>query len=146
VDGQVNNSVGVSPFVIVPGNQLNEVRVKRNTSSSIEDGASGIRNEVLADNFFISISQNTLKFTFRGLLKSLADFFIASTLFKSDGQINDGDIIGGNSEGHTSQFALKTGDNFTDSLSSTSRRGDNVTISSSTSSPILTTSRGTINN
>jgi len=144
VESQINNSVGVTPFVIVPGNQLNEVRAKRNTGLSIEDRASVISDEVLTDNLFFSISQNTLKFTFRSVLNSLAQFFVGGTLFESNGQIDDGDIVSGDSEGHTSQLALKTGDDLTDGLSSTSRGGDDVTTSGSTSSPVLTTLGGTI--
>jgi hypothetical protein len=35
--GQVNHSVGVSPFVIVPGNDLMEVLVQRKTGMHVED-------------------------------------------------------------------------------------------------------------
>lgn len=60
VESEVDNSVRVAPFVIVPRNELDEVGVKRNTSLSIEDRASRISGEVLADNFFISVTQDTL--------------------------------------------------------------------------------------
>lgn len=58
--GQIDNSVGVAPFIIVPGDQLDEVRVEWDTGLGIEDRASGVSNEVLADNFFISVSQDSL--------------------------------------------------------------------------------------
>jgi len=146
VESQINNSVGVTPFVIVPGNELNEVRVKGDTSLGIEDGASSITNVVLRDDFFISVAQNTLKFTFSGILNGLAQFFVTGTLFKSDSQIDNGDIKSGDSERHTGQLALQTGDDLTDGLSGTSGGGDDVTTSSSTGSPVLTTLGGTIDN
>ena len=58
--GQIDNSVGITPFIIVPRDQLNKVRVEGDTSLSIEDGASGVSDEVLADNFFVSVSQDSL--------------------------------------------------------------------------------------
>jgi len=146
VESQINDSVGVTPFVIVPRNQLNEVRVKGDTGLGVEDGRVTISDEVLTDNLFISVAQDTLKFTFRSVLNGLAQFFVGSTLFESNGQIDNGDIVSGDSEGHTSQLALKTGDDLTDGLSSTSRGGDDVTTSGSTSSPVLTTLGGTIDN
>jgi len=61
VEGQIEESVGVAPFVIVPGNQLNEVGVEGDTGLGIEDGASAVTNKVLGDDFFISVSEDTLK-------------------------------------------------------------------------------------
>jgi len=75
----------------------------------------------------------------------LADFFVRSTLFQLDGQVDDRDVQSGDSEGHTGQFALKTGDNLSDSLGSTSAGGNDVSTSGSTGSPVLTTLGGTIN-
>jgi len=146
VEGQIEESVGVAPFVIVPGNQLNEVGVEGDTGLSIEDGGSGITNEILGDDFFISVSEDTLQFTFGGILDDLADFFVGGTLFQLDSQIDDGDVQSGNSERHTGQFALKIGNNLSDSLGSTSAGGNDVSTSGSTGSPILTTLGGTINN
>jgi hypothetical protein len=48
---EVNNSVGVSPFVIVPGHNLNKVGVQRDTSVDIEDGRVRVSNEIRGDNF-----------------------------------------------------------------------------------------------
>jgi hypothetical protein len=145
VEGQIEESVGVAPFVIVPGDELNEVGVKGDTGLSIEDGGSGITNEILGDDFFISVSEDTLQFTFGGFLDDLADFFIRGTLFQLNSQIDDGDIQSGNSERHTGQFTFKVGDNLSDGLGSTSAGGNDVSTSGSTGSPVLTTLGGTIN-
>ena len=145
MEGQIEESVGVAPFVIVPGDELNEVGVKGDTGLGIEDGGSGITNKVLGDDFFISVSEDTLQFTFGGFLDDLADFFVSGTLFQLDSQIDDGDVQSGDSERHTGQFALKFGDNLSDGLGSTSAGGNDVSTSGSTGSPIFTTLGGTIN-
>jgi len=145
VEGQIEDSVGVAPFVVVPGDQLDEVGVKGDTSLSIEDGGSSITDEILGDDFFISVAEDTLQFTFGSLLDDLADFFVRSTLFELDGQVDDRDVQSGDSEGHTGQFALKTGDDLSDGLGGTGAGGNDVSTSGSTGSPILTTLGGTIN-
>lgn len=50
---QINQSVGVAPFVIVPGDQFNEGVIQSNTSSGVEDAASGIMNEIGTNNFIM---------------------------------------------------------------------------------------------
>jgi len=44
--GKVDHSVGVSPLVIVPGDDLDETGVEGNTSISIEDGRARVSDEV----------------------------------------------------------------------------------------------------
>ena len=57
---KVHNTLGVTPFVIVPSNEFDEVGIQSDTSLSIEDGGSGFSDEVSGDNFFITIGKNTL--------------------------------------------------------------------------------------
>lgn len=146
MEGKIENLVGVTPFVIVPGDDLVEVVVQTNTGLVIEDGGSGVVHEILRDDFILGVAQNTLEFTFGGFLHGFTDVSIGGTLFESDGKINDGDVDGGNSEGHTSELALQLRKDETDSLSSTSGGGNDVGGGSSTSSPVLTTLGGTIDN
>lgn len=120
MEGKIKELVGVTPFVIIPRDNLVEVIRQTNTSLVIEDGGSGIMHEVLRDNFFFGITQNTLEFTFRSFLHGFTNVSIRSTLFKSDSKINNRDIDGRNSERHTSEFTLQLGENETNSLSSTS--------------------------
>ncbi len=57
---EVNNSVGVSPFVIVPRNDLDKVGVQGDTSVDVEDGGVGVSNEIGADNFISGVSEDSL--------------------------------------------------------------------------------------
>ena len=61
MSGQVNDSARVAPFVIVPRNELGKVRVEGDTGLGIEDGRARVLDEVLADNVFISVTQDTLE-------------------------------------------------------------------------------------
>lgn len=146
MEGKIEELVGVTPFVIVPRDDLVEVIGQTDTSLVIENGGSGVMHEVLRNNFFFSVTQDTLEFTLGGFLHGITDVSIRGTLFKSDGKINNGDVDGGDSEGHTGEFTLQFGEDETNSLSSTSGRRNNVGGGSSTSSPVLTTLGGTIDN
>jgi hypothetical protein len=55
---EVNNTAGVTPLVVVPGNELNEVGVERNTSLSIEDGRAGVTVQVSGDNVVLGVAKD----------------------------------------------------------------------------------------
>ena len=59
--GEVDNSVGVSPLVIVPGDQLVEVVVESDAGLRVEDRASGVVVEVRADDLLGGVSENSLE-------------------------------------------------------------------------------------
>ena len=61
MEGQIEESVGVAPFVVVPGDQLDEVGVEGNTGLGIEDRGSTITDEILTDDFFVSVTEDTLR-------------------------------------------------------------------------------------
>lgn len=55
---QVQNTAGVTPLVIVPGDQLDEVVVEGDTSLGVEDGGSGVAVHVGGDNVVLSVSED----------------------------------------------------------------------------------------
>lgn len=80
VDQEVNNTVRVTVFVIVPRNELDEVGVKSNTGSSIENGGFSATDEISRDNGIFSVAEDTLQFGFGGSLDNFLDFIIRSSL------------------------------------------------------------------
>lgn len=56
---QIQNTAGVTPLVVVPGDQLDEVVVQGDTSLGVEDGGSGVAVHVGGDNVVLSVSQDT---------------------------------------------------------------------------------------
>lgn len=63
VECQINQSVGISPLIIVPRDQLGEVVVQRDTSINIQDGGSAIMDEITADHGIVSVSKDSLNKT-----------------------------------------------------------------------------------
>ncbi len=134
---QVDNSGGVTVFVVVPGDQLDELWRQLDTGGSVEDGRSGVTQEVRGDNSVFSVTQDTLQLTFGSLLDDLLDFIVGGFLLQLDGQVDNGDIDGWDSESHTGQLTLQLRQDLTDSLSGTGGGWDDVTGSGSTTSPVL---------
>lgn len=57
---QVNDTAGVAPLVVVPGYELDEVRVERNTGLGVEDGRVLIAVQVGGDNVILGVREDAL--------------------------------------------------------------------------------------
>lgn len=77
---QVDDTAGVAEFVIVPGDELDELWAQLDTSGSIEDGGTVVTDEVRRNNFVFSVSQNALQWAFGSFLQLLLDFIVGGRL------------------------------------------------------------------
>ena len=119
VVGKINESVGVAPLIIIPGDDLDESGRELDTSILVEAGGKRAGNEILGDDGLIGVTKNTIKIGLGGGLHLGADLLVGGILLQSSGKVDDGNVGGGDSEGHTSEFAVELGDDFADSLGST---------------------------
>lgn len=103
-------------------------------------------HEVLRNDFLVGVSENSLEFILRSLLHGITESSVGCSLLELDGEIDNGDVDGGDTEGHAGELSLEFGENETDGLSGTSRRGNDVGRSSSSSSPVFATLGGSIDN
>lgn len=92
-------------LVVVPGNQLNEVRVERDASSSIEDWRVIICDEVSTDNLFFGVGQDALHFSFGCFFDDFLDGIHRSWSLGTTSQVDDRNIRCRNSERHSSELA-----------------------------------------
>jgi hypothetical protein len=58
VRDEVDDAVGVSPLVIVPADELDEVVVERDTGLGIEDGRVVVAVEIARDNLVLGVAEN----------------------------------------------------------------------------------------
>jgi len=137
VDEQVDDPLGVTPFVVVPGDELDEVLVQGDTSLGIEDGGVWVTDEISGDELIVGEGEHTLHGTVSSLLDGLLDFVIGSGLLETDDEIDNGDIRKGDTERHTGELAVEAGNNLSDSLGSTSRRRNDVGGSTTPTTPVL---------
>jgi len=94
VDSQVNQAVGVSPFVVIPRNDLEKVVVEEDACVGIDGGGGLVVNEIAGDKSFFGVSKNTLHWALGGFLEGTKDIILGGAFLGSDGQIDDGDIGG----------------------------------------------------
>lgn len=136
VDSKVDNTVAVSDLIVVPRDELDEVVVEGDTSSSIKDGRASVTEEVSGDGLVLGVAENTLQGSLRGLLDCLLDLVVRSSLLKANSQVDDGDVEGRDTEGHTGELAVEVWEDLADGLGSTSGGGDDVGRSRTTSTPV----------
>ena len=137
VVGEVDHSVGVSPLVVVPGDDLDESWRESDSGVSVEDGGEWAGGEVLGDDGILSVAKDSLELTLGSLLDSLLDGVVGSVGSESDGEVDDGDVGGWHSEGHTGELAVELWDNLADSLGGSGGGWDDVAAGSTASTPVL---------
>ena len=118
VAGEVDHLVGEAPLVVVPSNQLDEVLVQSDTSLGVEDGGVSVGTEVGGNDLVINVLEDTSHGAFSSSLHCSADLCVGCGLLEASGQVDDGDVAGGDTHGHTGQLAVELGDDLADSLCS----------------------------
>jgi hypothetical protein len=137
VDEEVDNTSGVTVFVVVPGDELDEVLVQQDTSLGVEDGGVGVAQEVGGDDVVLSVVEDALELALGLLLDDGLDVVVRGALVKSDSQVDNGHVSGWDTEGETSELAIEVWDDLADCLGGTGGRWDDVARSSSATSPVL---------
>lgn len=56
---EVENTAGVTPLVVVPGDELDEVLVEGDTGLGVEDGGGVVAVQVGGDDLVLGVSENT---------------------------------------------------------------------------------------
>jgi len=79
-----------------------------------------MRHEILRNKWSINILNNTIHWSISSGLNGISDLFPGGIFLELDGEINNRDISGWNSESHSCQFSLELWKNKSDSLSSSS--------------------------
>mmetsp|Transcript_27690 Transcript_27690/g.67390 ORF Transcript_27690/g.67390 Transcript_27690/m.67390 type:complete len:357 (-) Transcript_27690:112-1182(-) len=146
VNGQVDQTVGVSPFVIIPRDNLVEVVVQGHASTSVNNGTALVMKNILGNNGIIGVSENTLEVSFGGFLQGSLDVVTTAWLFGTDSQVDQGNVRGGDADSHTGQLAVEFRDDLTDSLGSSSTGRDKVVQGTTSSTPVLSSLGGSVDN
>lgn len=110
--GEIKHSVGVAPFIIVPCNDLVEIFVQGDACMNVQDWGMSIMADIRGDNFILWIAQNSLHGSISSLIDSLADVIISALFLSFEGEVHDGNVDGGHSEGHSSNFPFQAGNNL----------------------------------
>ena len=138
VEDEVDELVGITPLVIVPGDELYEMIVQHDACARIEDGGACVGVEVAGNDGLVGVADDALELLGLGSgLHGSLDLFIGGGLCERAGQVDDGNVDGGNPEAHTGQLAVEGGDDLTYGLGGAGGRGDDVVSRSTAAAPIL---------
>jgi hypothetical protein len=58
VGQEVEDTAGVTPLVVVPGDELDEVVVEGDTSLGVKDGGVGVAVQVAGDNLVLGVAED----------------------------------------------------------------------------------------
>ena len=134
---QIDDTLGVSPLVIVPRHEFDKVVIEGDTSLGIKDGRVWVTNKVGGHDLILGITENALHGSLGCSLDGSLDLSIGSGLLETDDEIDDGDVVGGDTECHSGKLAVQARNDLSDGLGGSSGAGDNVGGSTTSTTPIL---------
>lgn len=79
----------------------------------------------------------TLELAVGGVLDGLLDLVVRGTLLDTAGEVNDGDVRGRHTHGHTGELAVEGGDDLADGLGGAGGGGNDVLGCSTATTPVL---------
>ena len=123
---EVEGLGGITPLVVVPGNDLYELIGKSDTGFRVEDRDTRIVDEVGGNDHVLSIAEYPGHFILRSVFHGCAYLVVACRLCKIAGKIDNRDVNGGHTHGHAGELALKRGDDLPDSSGSAGGRRDDI--------------------
>lgn len=98
---KIHHPPRVTPLIIVPRDQLDKVIIQLDPSARIKDRRRGVSDKVGGDDRVLGVLEYALERAFGGLLDRLLDVVVLGGLLEADDEVDDGDVVGGDSEGET---------------------------------------------
>ena len=99
VGDEVQDTAGVAPLVVVPGNELHEALADGNAGLGVEDGRLVRAGEVGRDDGLVGEAEDALERALGGLLDGRDDLVVRRLLLEADDEVDDGDVEGRDTEG-----------------------------------------------
>ena len=98
---------GISPFIVIPGDQLDEMIVEADTGFSVEDAGVGVGADVGGNQFIGVVLDDAFHVGVGCFLDSFADPVVGRRLFQLGGQVNNRTVIAGNAEAHARHLSFE---------------------------------------
>jgi len=134
---ELKKTVGVTSFVVIPGDELDELVRHGDTGLLVEARGDWVTVEVRGHHGFVGVAKDALHGAFRGSLDNGADLFVGSALVEGACKVDHRDVGGGHTEGHASKLAVEGRDYLAYSLGSTSPGGNDVVAGTTATTPVL---------
>merc|ERR1740123_1155764 len=88
VNGKINQAVGITPFVVVPCDQLDEIVVQSDACTNIENRGCLACHEICRHHLLIGPLQNSLHWSFSSRLHSSDDLLVTGPLVQTTSQVH----------------------------------------------------------
>mmetsp|Transcript_75117 Transcript_75117/g.170110 ORF Transcript_75117/g.170110 Transcript_75117/m.170110 type:complete len:288 (-) Transcript_75117:559-1422(-) len=137
VGNELDETVGVAPLIVVPGDELHKVVVQGDARGLVEDGGELAGNEVRGDDLLVLHREHAPHGAARRLLDLLGDRVHAGALAEPAGEVHHGHVRGRHAEGHARELAVQGRDDLADGLSRARRGGDDVLGGAPAAAPVL---------
>ena len=134
---QVANAVAVTPFVVVPVDQLEEFAVQFDTTAFVEDRRGLAVDEITADDFVLGVLENSFEVRLAGLLHGGSDLGVTGVFDGFHGQIDNRNGRCRDAEGHTGNLAFDFRTNERNGLRGTGGAWNDILSGGTTTFPIL---------
>ena len=133
---QADDHAGITPFIVVPGDQLDEAVVEHDAGGLVENARVRVGDKVLRNDLVARVGENALEGTFACAVNGLADLLISGRSLELCGQVDDGNVSRGNAEAHTGHLALERGDHAADGLRRAGGGGNDVVEHAAARAPV----------
>ena len=134
---QVDATVGIAPFVVVPGDEFEELVVELDARTGVKDAGAGVVDEVAGNDLVLGVAEDALEVGLAGLLHGGADLLVAGGLGSLNGEVDDGNGRGRHAEGHSGELALHLGADKGNGLRGSGGGGDDVDRCGAAALPVL---------
>ena len=132
----VDRTVGVTPLVVVPADNLDEITLSH-CRVGVEDTGVRIAHDVLEDERIFAVVENSLKRTFSSFFVSSVDFFNSRFLLENRAEVSHRTSRRGNAESAALKLTVQLRDHEADRFGGT-RAARNDVLSSGTSAAEVT--------
>src|SRR5262249_30607402 len=85
---EIDATIRVAPFVVVPADELEEAAVQLDAAAGVEDAGIGVMDEVAGNNLVFGVGQNALEVRLGSPLHGVTDFLVTRFLDRAHGQID----------------------------------------------------------
>src|SRR5450631_3310562 len=133
---EVDDTVGVAPLVVVPAEDLDAVADDLG-EGRVNDGGKRVALEVRADQQVFVITEDALELALRGCLEGSVYGLDVGRLGADEGQVNDGDVGGGNAQREAVELAVGFRDDELEGLGGAGGAGNHVDGSGASAAQIL---------
>lgn len=121
---EINDTAGVTPLVIVPGEDLDEI-ANNHGGERVEDGGVAVSNDIAGNDGLVAVLNNS-GVSSSGLLDALVDGGGGDGLLSNPGEISARASGNRDTEGEAIELALESGNDLTDGLGGTGGGGNDV--------------------